>query len=292
MKVQILGTGVLWKSNKATQMRKPPLVAIDHPDFLLLFDCSQGTYERLVEHGYDFSKPIFLCISHVHVDHFAGFVPLYVALFMEKIDNNVECPGVTVIAPQQVIDAIPKLLEIFLPDVENHQFDHPKVKLVSGMQSGESYVIKGDSNEHNSVSITVYEMFHGFGKCQTFGFCLHYGDFKLGYTGDTGRTTNLNLLMRNVDVCICELSSKEGSEEFASQYGHLTPKMAAHYAKHNKVKNLIATHYPHDVEPHLLASQISSHLQTLGHVKVYIARDGNSFSVCEKGYFHLDSSWF
>ena len=208
MKIVFLGTNGWY----TTLEGNTPCVLIDSNEGYAIFDAGNGIY-KLDEYVRE-EKPIFLFISHFHLDHVSGLHTLGKFDFPQGIDIYVG-PGrkkdfETLVNPPYTSKKT---------QVRLHEFT--------------------DGNHNTIFPVTVIEQFHAY---RDHGFRLTLEGKIVAYSGDCGVSDASYKLAEKADVLIHECSySKELPS--AKTWGHVTPEQAAKIAKDCGVGKLILTHF-------------------------------------------------
>lgn len=211
MKIIFLGTNGWYD----TQTGNTISTFIETDKFNLVFDAGNGLYK--LDSYVNFDKPVYLFISHLHIDHIEGLHTL--AKLKGKLDLSIYCPEVYVDKLQNFLDspftANPK--ELFT----NFKFQSFK-----------------EGEYKSPFTFTVKKLFHAD---ETFGFSINLDGKILTYCCDTAVCKNDELLSKNADLLIHECSFLKAPESNA--WGHSSPIEVAEMAAAQGVKKLALTHF-------------------------------------------------
>jgi len=193
-----------------------PCILIDCDSAYIVLDAGNGLY-KLDRYIKDTKKPIYLFISHVHLDHVFGLHILNKFQFSQKM---------TILASRENSASLRTLLtEPFTvsPDklrtrTELHVFDDKNIAL--------PFSVIGMTLAHSSPNT---------------GFRFELEGKTIVYTGDTGVCENTAILAKNADILIHECSFESGHAK--SAWGHVAPEDAARVAKESHVGRLLLTHF-------------------------------------------------
>ncbi|MBI3485545.1 MBL fold metallo-hydrolase [Candidatus Daviesbacteria bacterium] len=211
MKIIFLGTNG-WYSSKTGDTA---CILIDSKDYYIVLDAGNGIY-KLDEYILK-DKPIFLFISHFHLDHVSGLHILSKFKFSQ---------GLNLCVPKERVEALNTLFNApFTVGVKDLKL---KVNIKETIEGENDFGFK----------VTRFEMFHAY---RNFGYRFELEGKTISYSGDTGICENSYKLAQNVDLLIHECSFQIGHEKTA--WGHVTPIEAANLAKDANVKKLILTHF-------------------------------------------------
>lgn len=180
----------------------------------IIFDAGNGIYklDKYIKNR----NPIYLFLSHFHLDHVIGLHLLAKFNF-----------------PQGMIIIIPPQTKIFLKRIITYHYTMPfrrlkfpvKVKELSEKCSL-PFKIKGYKLNHSSVC---------------WGYRLEIEKKIIAYGADTGVCSNLYKLAKKADVFIAECSYPPN--KICEKWPHLNPEIAAKVAKEAGAKKLFLTHF-------------------------------------------------
>mgnify|MGYP001619258744 CR=1 FL=1 len=180
----------------------------------IIFDAGNGFYK--IDNYIKDNKPVYLFLSHYHLDHVIGLHVLNKFHFSQGL-NVYGPPG----------------LRMLFKKVINKPYTIPITDLPTKLRlheiSGGTILPKGMSYaplKHSEL-------------CYGYRFCS--GGKIVAYCTDTGTCDNLFLLARNTDLLIAECSFKKGLKNEA--WGHLNPESAANVAKKSGTRSLALVHF-------------------------------------------------
>jgi ribonuclease BN (tRNA processing enzyme) len=163
------------------------------------------------------SNPIYLFISHFHLDHICG---LHV-LNKFKFDQ-----GINIYGRKGINDILNRLLcNPFTVPLSDLRY---KVN-IHEIALGQNRV---------PLSFECLDLLHPHG-CLGFRFCID--EKVIAYCSDTGICDNLLKLAKDADLLITECSLKPGESD--PKWPHLSPEDAINIAKKAKVKKLALVHF-------------------------------------------------
>ena len=213
VKVHFLGTNG-WFSTKTGDTT---CHLIDFPNCYIILDAGNAIYK--IDQYIVKNKPIYLFISHFHMDHIFGLHILNKFAFKQTL--TICC-----------YEGGEKILENIL----NQPFTMPikqlnykvKVKEISiGYNKGFPFRLRAQKLVHST-------------KC--FGYRFEYEKKIITYCTDTGPCSSINDLAKKADLLIAECSLKPGQVALKN-WPHMSPKDAAIYAKDSNVKKLALIHF-------------------------------------------------
>lgn len=211
MKLQFLGTNG-WYSNKCGYTI---CSLLETKEYYIVFDAGEGiqNLDKFIKKD----KPIFLFLSHLHLDHIFGFHIFPKFKFKNKV--TIFCPKGT---------------KKYLEKIICHPF--------------------ANSFKEMQIKVSIKELNEGFHKipfdieCRkilhidlTFGYRINIDGKIVTHLCDTGICNNSKLLAKNADVLIHECSMKDGISD--NVWGHSSSIGAAMVAKESKAKKLFLTHF-------------------------------------------------
>ena len=208
MKIFFLGTNG-WYTN---QNGNTPCILVDSSEGYIIFDAGNGFYK--IDQYIKTKKPIFLFISHFHLDHVEG---LHI---LSKFD-------------------FPQGIDVFVGEGRKRDFEVLVNKpYTKGLKSIKLHELS-DGNHQVQFPVTVIEQFHGF---RDHGFCLMLEGKIIAYSGDCGKSEASFELADKADILIHECSYSKDTPN-AKTWGHVTPEEAAQIAKESGTKKLLLTHF-------------------------------------------------
>lgn len=211
MKVTFLGTNGWYDT--LTGNTCSVLVRSDEYD--VIFDAGNGIVkaDRYISQ----EKPVFLFISHYHLDHIIGLHALNKFRFRQPLRicglNGIE----------SVLRSVVR--EPFTVPFEQLPFPVLFIKLAEG---------------RNNIPFWV-ECLPLVHPVPCFGFRLSLDDKIITFCTDTGICDNAIFLSRNADLLITECGLKPGEE--SPEWPHLNPENAIHIAREAHAKRLALIHF-------------------------------------------------
>ena len=224
IKIHFLGTNGWYDTKTGNTL----CVLLETAWAYIVIDAGNGFYklDRFIKD----KRPIYLFLSHLHLDHIIGLHTLNKFYFPQGIDLFVDRDA-------------KKHLEMFI----NKPFTSPLKDLSTPLRIhtlGEEIIEPLKYSYKKLVhSITCYGFrFEIMGKIVT--FC-----------SDTGSCDNIIELARNADLFISECSFKTGQTD--KKWPHLNPEFAAKLAQKAEVKKLILVHFDANVYKTLGERQVA-----------------------------------
>jgi len=210
MKVIFLGTNGWYD----TETGNTPCILIKTNDFYVVLDAGNGIY-KLDQYIKD-EKPIYVFISHLHLDHIEGLHTFSKFKFKQKIYLYIQ-------------ETHRKMLDLII----NHPFTNP----FSNVETANEIIEINKGKYNHPFKFEAIEMQHAD---FSIGYRLYIDNKIISYSGDTATCKNSKKLVKNVDLLIHECSF---TQETKSNWGHSKPKEVASLAKEMGVKKLFLTHF-------------------------------------------------
>src|SRR3989344_493692 len=254
MKIIFLGTNG-WYSSPSGDTH---CILIDTKDQYIVLDAGNGIY-KLDEYIKE-DKPIFLFISHFHIDHTSGLHTLAKFNFKQGIDVYVgkgrSKDFKTLVNPPFTIGYKPR------PDNIGHL--KTEIRLHELSEEGENIPFKAWAIKQHHAYIDHGYRFEIEGKT-------------IAYTGDCGFTDASRKLAKNADLLICECANKKTADP--DPWGHFDPTQAATLARESGVKQLILTHFGAHLFTTLTDRKLAEKEAKKIFPKTIAATDGFEFSL-------------
>ena len=210
MKIYFLGT-MGWFD---TKLGNTLCVLVDTGKEYIIFDAGTG-FSKIDNYIKD-KRPIYLFLSHFHLDHIIGLHAL----------NKFSFPqGINVFGPK----GIKKMFGLVI----NAPYSKPIHKLKSKIKIAEisrKTKFPFDIQYKKLLHITV-----------CYGYRLAAGGNSMAFCTDTGPCKAISSLAGNADVLIAESSLPPGTVD--KGWPHLNSEQAARIAKTSKVKKLVLVHF-------------------------------------------------
>ncbi|MBI4855243.1 MAG: MBL fold metallo-hydrolase [Acetobacterium woodii] len=211
MKVIFLGTNGWYDT--ATGNTTCILIAAD--EYYIILDAGGALY-KIDQYIID-AKPIYLFLSHFHLDHIIGLHVLNKFSFKQ---------GVRICGQKGTQDILNKIINIPYTMPFKDLSYHTEVLELSGVRSEVPFPVEVKPLLHSTT---------------TLGFRFELENKIITYCPDTGNCENAVTLARGADLLIAECAYKSG--QYYDKWPHLNPGEAAKIAKEAKVKKLVLTHF-------------------------------------------------
>ncbi len=186
--------------------------------FRMLLDLGNGALGPLQRHA-ALADIDAICLSHLHADHCLDLCPYHVVRTYSPHGPFERLP---VYAPA---DAPRRLAAAYgMPDEP-------------GLETAFSFrALSPGTLQIGPFEVTVGQMNH---PVETYGFRVSHGGASVAYSGDTGETSELVKLAKDVDVLLCEASFLDVPGTPADL--HLNGRQAAEHAARAGVGTLVLT---------------------------------------------------
>ncbi|MCR3760691.1 MBL fold metallo-hydrolase [Clostridium felsineum] len=211
LKITLLGTNGWFDSITGST----PSILIEHNDYYIVLDAGNGISKLKKYTNCD--KPVYLFLSHFHIDHISGLHTLLLNNFSKGLYIMLQKGG-----------------EQILKNFMNAPFTVPLKKLPFNTE-----IIEVPNLSYPfPFNVTFLPLSHS---SYTLGIRLEIGDKIITYSTDTSYCFNAVKLAKNADLLISECSMK--SQETTDASIHLNPELAAKIAKEACATKLILTHF-------------------------------------------------
>lgn len=210
MKIIFLGTNGWYDTETGNTI----CVFIETKKEYIVLDAGNGIHK--IDRYIKKPKPVYLFLSHFHLDHIAGLHCLAKFNFRQ---------GITVYGPAGV--------KRVFSDLMRQPYTVPLRRLktrikVEELREGVRLPLKCDFKRLRHSSFC-------------YGYCFQLEGKSIAFCTDTGVCPNLYRLSRNVDLLIAECSWKAGHGD--KSWPHLNPYSVARLAKESGAKRLILVHF-------------------------------------------------
>ena len=225
MDVIFLGTNGWYDSTTGNTI----CILIRSDDYYIVLDAGNGISK--LDQYYQKAKPVYILLSHFHLDHIAGLHILAKFSFAE---------GLVIAGPK----GTRKILNSFI----NKPFTMPLNDL---SYQTEILELSGKKNVL-PFEIQFMELVHS---SLTLGYRIHLDNTTIAYIPDTGFCQNALKLAQDVDLLIAECAFLP--DESSDHWPHLNPQDAANIAKQAGVRQLALVHFDAQRYPTLEARKVA-----------------------------------
>lgn len=254
MKVQILGCG----NSEVSKDRHPTCILLDLDHEIILLDCGFSTPDLLATYDINPDRPTTVFLSHIHVDHFGGALPLAT----RHRNKNIQ-PPFMIYGPAQVRARWRSICFGYGAE------DIHKYTEVVEFERGNYQAV-----EQSGLIIQPFEVVHSRDQV-CLGYCVktRRGD-KLVFSGDT--VSDLRELpgdlLRHAYLLIIDAAAQRSSSR------HLNPSMAAMIACELNAKHAVLTHLP-GTEMHYEELKNAIKTYESSDTDIQIAKEGMTFII-------------
>jgi len=210
VKVIFLGTNGWY----CTKTGDTPCILIDSEKYYIVLDAGNGIY-KLEKHITE-DKPIYLFLSHFHLDHIFGLHILSKFKFKQGINIVVENGGRKIL--QTVID-------------------NPFTKTMKDFDIKISILELPNEKDKLPFSVESFKMFH---VDPVLGYRFNLDGKTIAYSGDAGISENSLPLAKNADLLIHECNLLPGMK---TAWRHTDPVEVSKLAKDAGAKKLAMVHF-------------------------------------------------
>ena len=264
-KIYFLGTGCMVPTKERNHISN----ALEFNGNIFLFDCGEGTQLQIKKMKLAPSKIKKIFISHWHGDHTLGLNGLIQTLSNTQGFDYLEIYG-PVGSKKYIFHMLNstcfklrykiKIIEINIKKkelktiFENEEYKINCVKLNHSTTCiGYSFEKKSYKNlikeKIEKLKITNIETFEKLkngedvGKYKSSDLTYIKKGVKICFVFDTRPCPEINLLVKNSNILICEATYLDTEKSKAVEYDHMSAKETATLAKKNKVEKLFITHF-------------------------------------------------
>lgn len=196
-------------------------ILVNTPNSYILLDAGNGIF-KAGNHIHE-DKPVYLFLSHLHIDHISG---------LHILNKFVLPSGLMLCGYRGFKQSLAGILnQPFTLPVEALPYQVTFREMDPGRQSGFPFEIEAQELVHPS-------------RC--YGYRFEIGAITIAYCTDTGICNNLISLSRNADVLIAECGAITNGD---TAWPHLTPDTAARAARDAEVSQLVLTHFAANLYP-------------------------------------------
>ncbi len=213
--VTLLGTNGWYSTRTGNTLS----VLIQSPNAVIILDAGDGIH-KISDICPVIDKPVYLLLSHLHLDHISGLHTLARLRCME---------GLTIYGPP----GIQNILTSFI----GYPFTVPIAELPYQVTISELPEGKTDSPLKVTTAFLVHTQ-------PVYGYRLDIGKI-ISFCTDTGPCENYMGLAEGADLLISECSYLPGQE--SPEWPHLNPETVIAYAKEAGVKKLALVHFAADL---------------------------------------------
>lgn len=192
-------------------------VLIRAADFDIVFDAGTGFYKLDRYIRAQDQKPVYLFLSHFHLDHVVG---------LHTMDKFRFARGLTISGPAGARSVLRTLLNApFTAPLSSLPYPVTFYELPSDRKRI-PFRLKANLLKHSTL---------------TLGYRLEIDGKSVSYVPDTGYCRNAVVLSKGVDLLIAECAFKSGQS--SRTWPHLNPETAARIAKEARAKRLALVHF-------------------------------------------------
>lgn len=210
MKVTFLGTNGWYDTSTGNTV----CVLTETDEEYIILDAGFGFYK--VRDHIKSKKPVYLFLTHLHLDHIIGLHTLPLLRLGQGIDIF-----------------LPKAFHKDLRDFLRMPFTAPVILLPTRLRFHDA--LEGSRAPIRFESAVLRH------STRCYGYRFHLKKGELAYCTDTGICNNLKRLAKGADILITE--SAMSCEDKAPNLFHITPQTAARVAREAGVKRLLLFHF-------------------------------------------------
>lgn len=212
MKIVFLGTNGWYSSFNNTIC-----TLIETNSFYIILDAGDGLYKLDNYIDAENNKPVFLFLTHTHLDHIIGFHILSKFRFKQ---------GIQIIGYKGTRKALSTIIR--------HPYTTPLANVPYNLE-----IFEFDQGTYTKPIVFTLKLLVHSDECV--GYRLNIDKQIISYCTDTGVCEAISELSKDADLLISECSYKKGQEKWG--WPHLKPEEIASIAKKAGVKKLIISHF-------------------------------------------------
>jgi ribonuclease BN (tRNA processing enzyme) len=210
-KVIFLGTNGWYDTNTGNTI----CILVDTSFCTIILDAGNGITK--LDKYVDFNKPVYLFLSHFHLDHVIGLHAICKYNFSQ---------GLWICGQEGIASILGTILDApFTVPAKDFQFMTQFVELPS-------------QKDRLPFSVVSLPLLHA---SLTMGYRFEIDDKIIAFCGDTGYCDNAVQLAKDADLLITECAFQPGQENI--DWPHLNPETAARIAKESMAKRLALVHF-------------------------------------------------
>lgn len=195
VRVTLLGTG----SALPSLDRSGPATLVEAGDEILLFDCGEGTTQRLTQAGVALKDVNAVFLTHLHSDHVVGFPDLWLSgLLRGRTD------AISVFGPAGTADMMRHIEQAFRAGLAARPDGPTQDSGIDAHDIAENVVYQSEA-----VTVTAFVVDHGGGQ-PAYGYRIDYDKRRsVVISGDTRYSENLIRNARGVQLLVHEVAAAD-----------------------------------------------------------------------------------
>jgi ribonuclease Z len=250
-----------------------PAQVIKHGEHRFLLDCGEGTQRQILTSGIGFKRLSNILLTHNHLDHILGIGGLISTLARWESMDQLDIYGA-----ERTLERVESLIY----DVVLRKAKPPMPINLHVISAGvffetEDLKVSAFSVSHRGADSLGYlfeesgrypflpekaealaippgpwrrDLVNGKAVTLPDGRVIEpemvLGEFRpgvrIGFTGDVGDIYALKDVLKDLDLLVSEATYLETEREMAGDFGHLTARQAAEFARDANIKKLVLTH--------------------------------------------------
>lgn len=226
-------------------------------DTTVVVDAGEGATRAMMRDGIDLQSIDFLFLSHYHPDHWTGIPSLVMAWALTARHSPV-----TLFVPTGSAEFVERVLQYSWLGIRpmDYQLSIEEYEASDRLQAGSFELIP--------CATSHLKKYEAEGEIQglagpAYGVTLLCDTVKIHATQDIGSESDLEILVDDLDLLICEAS-------------HADPRSVIRMASDRKCRRIIFTHIPPDREE--LIGLVEAENKGKGSTEVIVAYDGRSIT--------------
>ena len=278
--------------------RSQPANAVLAGNDVYLFDAGEGTQRQMKAAGLPLDKIEAVFLSHHHLDHVGGLLPLIINRWIMHLDRPLRVfgpPGTRTMVEAMIAAALPiERAPLSIGDNGPPIASTVMVQDLPGDLNAPGEIFN-DENIH--VSAVLVDHYHDatgvVSSAHSYAFRIEGGGRAMVFTGDTGPSVNLEKLARRADLLVAEVVDRPAiatalermSLPAATKAGylkhmqldHLSPVEVGELARAAAVKRVVLTHLVPGRDGESDISGYTAGIASVYRGPVTVAHDGERF---------------
>jgi len=264
-RVVLLGT---YGGPKASEERSEPASLLVVAGTPYLIDAGAGVDRQIAAYGLHHSDIRTIFITHHHIDHNAGLVPLISLIWFDRAWYNLAGPPVQIYGPPATEFLVHTALDYLSVSERIFRAGVPAMMTAAPMFSAHDIDHDGLVYQDERVRVTAAENTHfhfksespATGQDRSYSYRFDTAKGAVVFTGDTGPSEAVTNLARGADVLVSEVcvcagkvptvpdpsappATLDAQIDYHMDHEHLTPEQVGIMASRAHARVVVLTHF-------------------------------------------------